>query len=159
MSEIKKIFRIFLKENSIKVNLILFDGPNKMKIFAWFPFDNENNCSKRIQTAKLIGECFSDIDQTNGNEIIKTEYSDVPKIPQKLNMCHHIHHIEFAMMNRYVIMELKFVYFKVFRNHWISNWNWTLSTKLIFQHTIIYFKGTIFINYWIYTFTYIRKMY
>lgn len=85
MSEMKKIFRILVKEQSIQVKLILFDEYDKMKIFAWFPYDDENKCAKRVQIIRPLGECLNTA--TNGSVIIKTKYSDLPIIPQKFNNC------------------------------------------------------------------------
>lgn len=87
MSEIKKIFRIFMKERSIKINLILFDEYNRIEIFTWFPFDDENNCSKRVQIVHSIGQCLTNRKTKNGSLIIKTKYSDFSVIPRTFNKC------------------------------------------------------------------------
>lgn len=87
MREMKKIFRVFVKERSIKVNLIIFDEKNVPKIFRWFPFDDENNCSNRVQIIHPVGECLSDGNVINDNFMIKTNYTDLPIVPRTFNKC------------------------------------------------------------------------
>lgn len=87
MSEMKKIFRLFMNERSIEVNLIIFDEHNVPKIFAWFPFDDANDCSHRVQIIHPVGECRSDRHVKNGYFMMKTNYTNVPIIPSTFVKC------------------------------------------------------------------------
>lgn len=87
MSEIKKIFAVFMKERSIEVNLITFDEDNVPKIFAWFPFDDESNCSQRVQIVQLVGECISDGMAKNDIFMIGTNRTGLPIVPRTFNKC------------------------------------------------------------------------
>lgn len=87
MREMKKIFKLFMKERSLKVNVITFDENHVPTIFAWFPFDDDNDCSNRVQIIQRVGKCLSDGNGTNNSYMIKTNHTDLPIIPTTFNGC------------------------------------------------------------------------
>lgn len=86
-SEMKKIFGLFMKERSIQVNLIAFEEQQIPKIFAWFPFDDESNCSHRVQVIHAVGECLSDGNAKNNTFMTRTIHTDKPIIPRTFSNC------------------------------------------------------------------------
>lgn len=87
MREMKKIFKIFMKERSLKVKAITFDENHVPTIFVWFPFDEGNDCCNRVQIIRCVGECLSDGNGRNNNYMIKTNYTDQPTIPPTFSGC------------------------------------------------------------------------
>lgn len=87
MKEMKKIFELFMKETSFKVNLMAFDEHHIPNTFVWFPYDDENNCSSRVQIIRSIGVCLSDRYAKKADFMIRTNYTDLPIIPRTFNDC------------------------------------------------------------------------
>lgn len=81
MREIKKIFKLFMKERSITVKLITFDEHRRPKIFLWFPFGDENGCSNNIPIFQLTSECLSNRSATN--RMISSSHTE----PRTFNKC------------------------------------------------------------------------